>query len=486
MFMAGISRSIGWCDLLLCSTARWPTDSLWVICTLLPLLSLWTTEGSCAVAWRASVPADMVSPDLDKALLDSVFTGNMTRLESAVAGGANVNGSPKLPCPPITAAAARDEVRMISFLIDHGADPNRPVKRELPPSNRAMAIMPGERALHIAANRGNVEIVRLLKRAGADPNLADKRGGTPLLVILGCCTSLRVGVEMVRLLLEAGADPGQADEIGFVPLHLAAKGGHLELVDLLHAAAPSSCGLNAVSVDGRTPLFAACCEGHEEVVSRLLSLGATQRVDNHSLYPLGVATRKGFLSVVRLLLKDRMRAVGGTTVLPYALHMAISHHQPRVLRLLLGVDGDKKRAKWANSYFDDRRLIHYGVCLCSPAEVAVLIAAGADETSSGYGRVPRDDIGVDLALDGLRMDRGKEVALRRMLEQGPAYRARSWAWPTEEAGGGDGGGGGKAVPSSPPATPKLPVGLRIVRPNSDRKLFARVVGRYCLKGHSTY
>ena len=80
------------------------------------------------------------------------------RLEAVFAAGANVNGSPKLPCPPITAAAARDEVRMIIFLIKHGADPNRPVKRKLPSSRLAFGIVPGERAPHIAANRSDVVI----------------------------------------------------------------------------------------------------------------------------------------------------------------------------------------------------------------------------------------------------------------------------------------------------------------------------------------
>lgn len=57
----------------------------------------------------------------------------------------------------------------------------------------------------------------------------------------------------------------------------------------------------------------------------------------------------------------------------------------------------------------------------------VLLVAGADEAArESQGRIPRDDIEMVLKR-GLHMDRGKELAVRRMLERGLAYRARSWA-----------------------------------------------------------
>ena len=101
--------------------------------------------------------------------------------------------------------------------------------------------------------------------------------------------------------------------------------------------------------------------------------------------------------------------------------------------------------------------------------------------------MPRDVIGLCLGADGMpQMDRGEEVAIRRMLQRGPAYRARSWAWPSDGGGGAAGRGGGDtaaaaaaAVLPSPPAVTLPPVisSVRVFQPKASSKLFARLVGR---------
>ncbi|CAM9136674.1 unnamed protein product [Laminaria digitata] len=223
------------------------------------------------------------------------------------------------------------------------------------------------------------------------------------------------------------------------------------------------------------------------MVSRLLSLGATQQLPPSStMLPLSIAASKGFEGVVRVLLREGLEAVGGRIMLRYAMHTAMRDHRARVVRLLLSANGEEGRLALANTRLFDGDVLHYGAGFCCPASVNVLLAAGASEAARDtQGRTPREVIGANLLQEDLPMNRQKEVAVRRMLEQGPAYRARSWALPAKSmVGGGDcrvGGGGKEAVLSSAPATKGLPVGVRIFRPKSDRKLFVGLVGRYCEK-----
>lgn len=434
----------------------------------------------CAGKICATLQIEMVALDVHQKLLSGAFSGSMRAVKEALAAGANIDGRPELSCAPIAGATIMNEVSMISFLIDRRADPNGPVYRELPcpltlvlPPEERFVHDRGQRPLHIAIVRGNVEVVRLLKRAGADPNAIDNRGRTPLLT---ACECLEGSVEIVKLLLEMGADPALAEnEHGCTPLHLAAQNGHIGFVDMLYRGAPLA--LNTYANTGETPLFLACAKGHEIVVSRLLSLGAMQVVppDRRGMLPLAMAVKAGFMGVVRVMIDGGVgiKAIGGSRMFPNALYSAVRYHQARILWLLLGAHGEDRRSEFANADLNDQKLLHCGAGFCSVAAVSVLLASGAEEAArDAKGRLPQDIIGAD-PRRGRSMSRGQKLTVRRMLERGPAYRARSWTWPTEGADGAYCDDDGDAVISSPPA-------VRTFRPESDRSFFAKIVSRWAV------
>ncbi|CAM9355139.1 unnamed protein product [Laminaria digitata] len=292
----------------------------------------------------------------DEALLQGAMHGSMRRVKAALAAGANVNGSPRLACTPLAAAASVNEVQMVDFLIKQGADPDRAATGDLRcPGD--MYIVPGDQALHPAAIRGLLEIVLLLLEQGhADPNSRDKMGCTPLMM---ACACQRNRVEVTRLLLKAGANPALGEDQGHNAVHVLAKFGHLELLDMMHAEAPAA--LNSSATDGTMPLYEACDQGHERMVSRLLSLGAFQRTppDGPQLFPLAMAAKEGYLGVMRVLINEGMWAVGGAEAVPGALYMGTRYGQAKAVQLLLAVDGEEKRSRWANGFLEGKYLLHY-------------------------------------------------------------------------------------------------------------------------------
>lgn len=421
-------------------------------------------------------------------LFDAVVDGDFSAAKAALDAGLSANGPPGHPLPPIVAAAVGDHAGIVNLLLEQGADPNRSVTEETSCPCPDIAIIAkvtlGERALHIAARGGRVGIVRLLleRTPRADPNAADDSGRTPL---MATCSSPNVCVEVVRFLLEAGADPALAQEDGCIPLHRVAYHGHAELFDMLYSRAPST--LDHCTLLGMTPLYSACNGGHENMVSKMLSLGATQLPpDGCGLFPLARATQNGFVSIVRILINDRRlrRTIEGHAALANALLVAVCARQVVVLRLLLTVQGEGMRSRWANVDVGGRRLLHSGAGFCHPAAVSILLEAGADEaTGDSEGRTPLDVIGFELDRKHMpQMNRGEDVAIRRMLQRGPAYRARSWAWPTDEqvrAGvSGDGDTAAVAVPSSRLVVKTPPNrGFGIFRPKGNNLVFVRLVGR---------
>ena len=67
---------------------------------------------------------------------------------------------------PLKIAVVRDDVRIVTDLLNAGADPNLPGEDDYTP-------------LHHAASHGNLEIIRLLLFHGALPTVVDIDGRTP-------------------------------------------------------------------------------------------------------------------------------------------------------------------------------------------------------------------------------------------------------------------------------------------------------------------
>ena len=86
----------------------------------------------------------------------------------------------------------------------------------------------GETAMHIVTKRQDVLWIRFLADRGANPNIADKRGVTPLML----ATSLNF-VDCVEALIAAGARVEVTNDTGETPLIAAVHARNSSLVRLL-------------------------------------------------------------------------------------------------------------------------------------------------------------------------------------------------------------------------------------------------------------
>ena len=111
------------------------------------------------------------------------------------------------------------------------------------------------------------DTVQSLLEHGAEVNTrTDHDNSTPLHI------SANAGLnEVVRVLLKYGADIDAKDDKGWTPLHNAAKSGEHEVVRML-----LKCGANASTKDyeGRTPSHLALGNGHEKTAKLLSDYGA--------------------------------------------------------------------------------------------------------------------------------------------------------------------------------------------------------------------
>ena len=160
-----------------------------------------------------------------------------------------------------------------------------------------------------AVCEGNNEIVNMMIRFGADKDVKDEWGITPLHLAVMCGQT-----GTVKLLLDAGVkDKDGICVHGRTPLHHAVWDGHTDIVKLLLDAGAD---MEVEDDWGMTPLQKAAREGHTEIVNLLVNAGAdiTKEKDFHWGTPLHLAAQKGHTEIVKVFLDvgvDISREIGG-------------------------------------------------------------------------------------------------------------------------------------------------------------------------------
>ncbi|XP_065938642.1 uncharacterized protein [Magallana gigas] len=155
----------------------------------------------------------------------------------------------------------------------------------------------GASPLFIACYSGHDSTVKLLLSNGADINLCQENGASPLYI---ACKNEHDST--VKLLLSNGADINLCDESGIRPLYIACHNGHDSTVKLLLS---NGADINLCDESGISPLYIACQNGHDSTVKLLLSNGADINLCEESgISPLYIACQNGHDSTVKLLLSN--------------------------------------------------------------------------------------------------------------------------------------------------------------------------------------
>jgi ankyrin repeat protein len=192
----------------------------------------------------------------------------------------------------------------------------------------------------IAARNGHVGMGRLLlEHMGVqDIDTRDNYGWTAVF-----CAAANGHEDMVAFLLSKGADATiQPDEGGGPPLEEAMTDGHVGVAQLLleHMGVQD---IDTRSSQGKTGLYYAAGNGHEDMVAFLLSKGANATItSDEGLTPLMEASSEGHVEVGRLLFEhmggqglDTTDTEGMT-----ALHHAASWGHGEMVSFLLAKGAD--------------------------------------------------------------------------------------------------------------------------------------------------
>ena len=180
--------------------------------------------GAIASLLAGGLPIDARDPDGRTPLMRAVRARQTAAVRALLEQGADVDLRDDRLDNPFLYAGAEGLLDILRLANEAGADP-------------ALTNRYGGVALIPACERGHVEVVRyLLEESDVDVDHVNNLGWTGLLEAIILSDGDAAHQEIVRLLLDNGADPELADRDGVTPLAHARARGQAEIAALLEAA----------------------------------------------------------------------------------------------------------------------------------------------------------------------------------------------------------------------------------------------------------
>ena len=308
-------------------------------------------------------------------LLVACENGNIAMVKMLVEAGASVRATDYKKETCLTLAAENGHTETVRYLVGL---PEVDVEHEVE----------NVTALNLAVTEGHSDVVQVLIDAGARIEAKYRLGWTPL--FYAC---YKGNLIIVKMLVKAGASVHSTDYKKETCLTLAAGYGHTETVRYL-------VGLPEVEVNEKarnkhTALHSAVSGGHPDVVQMFIAVGADIEARNKfGRSPLLVASSKGKLSIVKLLVKAGAELCA-TDYRDTCLTLAAGYGHTETVRYLASLkDLDVNHAEHGDFTALHNAVygVHWhriGVPEGYPDVVQVLIDAGADiEAKDDMGRSP--------------------------------------------------------------------------------------------------
>ncbi|RDD40279.1 Ankyrin repeat domain-containing protein 27 [Trichoplax sp. H2] len=203
----------------------------------------------------------------DEALFETVQCGDTSKVKTLLEGPTSWNILVDKMCHPLCQCPKCEELQK-----SYDSDPLAATVHSR--DDR------GNTVLHVASENGHEDMVDLLLSFGAEIDCTNNSGCTPL--HLAC---KRDFPKIVRLLCEKGASMNAVDNDDFTALHFCAENGHEETAKVLlfNEFNGKRASINTSDINGNTPLHIAAKWGYANLVELFVENGASIEARNNNM-----------------------------------------------------------------------------------------------------------------------------------------------------------------------------------------------------------